>query len=258
MLDVHVLTLPSTRPDWQRQCLESVHAAAALAGDAVKVHVIPGVPGNLGKARADGYAAGTAPWKCYADDDDVVLPHAFTTLLRYLDRDVAAIFPREYVEQNGRRHAKTLQRHHLWPVRADLAAQFDHAAWPSMPDEMLRRAAAADPRGVLDLEEVVYVHRIYSGQRCRSLRREHRDEVLRVMREAPPVIKPPPLPGSDAASGWYAVRVDGVWRVGRDYWINAGGGTYPEYRRGPDSRYIDYGDHAAAHAAAERYNGGAE
>ena len=184
MLDVHILTLPDTRADWQQQCIASVELAASLSDVPVHVHVVPGVRGHLGRARAAGYAAGSAPWKCYADDDDYVLPEAFERLAPYLSHDVAAVFPRERIEQNGRFHSFTHGRHHLWPVRAELALAFDHEAWPSMPDEMLRRAAAADPRGVLDVDDVVYVHRVYVEQRCRALRRANRDEVIRTMEAA--------------------------------------------------------------------------
>lgn len=175
MLDVHILTLPDTRPEWQAEAIESTRKAAACAGFPVHVHIVPGIPGHLGRARAAGYAAGAAPWKAYVDDDDFVLPDAFQKLAPYLERDVAAVFPRERIEQNGRFHKHTQGRHHLWPVRADLAHAFDHEPWPSMPDEMLRRAAAADPRGVLDIDDVVYVHRVYFGQRCRALRKANRD-----------------------------------------------------------------------------------
>lgn len=185
-LDVHILTLPDTPADWQRQCIDSVRDAAGRAGYPVHVHIVPGIQGHLGAARAAGYSAGSAPWKCYADDDDLVLPEAFEVLGPCLDIDVAAIFPREYVEQNGRRHGFTIGRHHLWPVRADLAASFDHAAWPSMPDEMLRQAAAADPRGVLDIPDVLYVHRVYYSQRCRALRKANRAEVVESMRSGTP------------------------------------------------------------------------
>lgn len=182
MLDVHILTLPDTRRNWQEQCIASVELAASLTDIPVHIHVIPGIQGHLGRARAAGYAAGTAPWKCYADDDDYVLPGAFKALAAHLTSDVAAVFPREAVEQNGRFHKHTQGRHHLWPVRADLALSFDHETWPSMPDEMLRQAAAADPRGVIDLPDVVYVHRVYAAQRCRALRQANRAEVLQTMR----------------------------------------------------------------------------
>lgn len=180
-LDVHVLVLPDTRKAWQRACIRSVEDAVSRAAYPVHVHIVPGIPGHLGRARAAGYGVGDAPWKCYVDDDDYILPEAFEVLGQHLDKDVAAIFPREYVEQNGRRHAYTVQRHHLWPVRTEIVQAFDHAAWPSMPDEMLRRTAASDPRGVLDLEEVLYVHRMWAGQRCRALRKANRAEVARVM-----------------------------------------------------------------------------
>lgn len=181
MIDLHILTLSDSRADWRDRCVASVLDAAARAGYPVHVHVVPGIDGHLGLARARGYAVGSAPWKCYVDDDDYVLPGAFKALAPHLSSDVAAIFPRERIEQNGRFHKHTQGRHHLWPVRAELALGFDHEAWPSMPDEMLRRTAAADPRGVLDVDDVVYVHRVYVEQRCRPLRRANRPEVLRAM-----------------------------------------------------------------------------
>lgn len=181
MLDVHILTLPNSRQGWLRQCVASAKAAAAKADYPVHIHVVAGIDGHLGKARAKGYSYGSAPWKCYIDDDDYVLPEAFVVLGDHLDKDLAAVFPREYVEQNGKRHGGTTGRHHLWPVRSDLALSFEHDKWPSMPDEMLRRHAASDPRGVLDIDDVLYVHRVYTAQRCRALRKQNRAEVLRTM-----------------------------------------------------------------------------
>lgn len=70
------------------------------------------------------------------------------------------------------------------------------------------------------------------------------------------VVKPRPLPGSDAASGWYPVCVGRRWRVARDYWSNVGGGTYPSYARLPGNRYAEYLFRRSAQHAADLLNGG--
>lgn len=181
MLDVHILTLPNTRRDWQEQCIASANQAAARASYPVHIHVVQGIPGNLGASRKKGYAAGNSPWKCYIDDDDYVLPEAFELLGPHLEKGAAVIFPKERLLQNGRFHSVMYQGHHLWPIRSDLAASFDHEMWKAMPDEMLSRVGRDDPRGALWVDDVVYVHRIYLEQRCRQLRKDNEAEVTSIL-----------------------------------------------------------------------------
>lgn len=176
MLDVHILTMPSTPRNWAKQCISSVEEAIAST-PGVHLHVIEGVPGHIGKGRAAGYALGTAPWKTYVDHDDYVLPHAFQKLLEYLDKDVAAVFPREHIEQNGRLHSFTRRRHHLQTYRADLVQSFDHAAWAAVGDVIMRRLAETDSRGVIEIDEPLYVHRVYMKSGGRILRNLHNTEV---------------------------------------------------------------------------------
>lgn len=80
MLDVHILTLPTSRAAWLDQCIDSVRVAAGRAGYPVHVHIVPGTPGHLGRSRADAYAAGTQPYVTHVDHDDYVMSDAFASL----------------------------------------------------------------------------------------------------------------------------------------------------------------------------------
>lgn len=180
MLDVHILQSPDTRKDWSEQCMSSVRLAADNAGYDVNIHVLPGVPGHIGRARAKGYALGNSRWKTFVDDDDYVLPNAFSVLAPHLDKDVAAIFPREYIEQNGKRHKAIQRRHHLQVYSADLVKEFDHADWVCLGDVAVAKLAQLDPRGFLDIDDVVYVHRIYYDSKARVLRRKYLEETTRL------------------------------------------------------------------------------
>jgi glycosyltransferase involved in cell wall biosynthesis len=180
MIDVHILRSRDTKPEWYKQCLSSVREAADNAGYPVNIHEVPGVPGHIGKARARGYSKGEAKWKTFVDDDDYVLPNAFQALEPHLNTGVAAIFPREYVEQNGKRHKAIQRRHHLQVYRADLINSFPHEDWVCLGDVVVAQLAQRDPRGFLDIDDVVYVHRIYYNSKARKLRREYTDEMHRL------------------------------------------------------------------------------
>jgi hypothetical protein len=80
VIDIHVLTLPD-RADKLERCV------ASLRHPAVSVHVVEGVDGDIGAGRQQGYAAGTAPWVAYVDDDDWMEPGAFDVLAPMLDED---------------------------------------------------------------------------------------------------------------------------------------------------------------------------
>lgn len=179
MLDVHILISQDTRPEWVGQCLLSVHAAVEQAGYPVNVYTLPGVPGHIGRGRALGYAMGTGQWKTYVDDDDYVLPHAFKVLRPHLDSDVAVIFPREHAEQNGKLHPFTIPCHHLITYQADVVQLVNHEDWAAMGDVMLSQLARRDPRGSLDLDDALYVNRVYHASRGRVLRRQHQHEMAR-------------------------------------------------------------------------------
>lgn len=179
MLDVHILISKDTRPEWVGECLLSVHAAVEQAGYPVNVHTLPGVPGHIGRGRAAGYAMGSGRWKTYVDDDDYLPLHAFKALGQYLDSEVAVIFPREQVEQNGKLHSFTVPRHHLITYQADVVQLVNHEDWAAMGDVRLSQLARNDPRGFLELDDALYVNRVYYASRGRVLRKQHQHESAR-------------------------------------------------------------------------------
>lgn len=176
-LDIHILMSKDTPEEWHRQCLTSISEAVKHATYPVEVHLVAGVPGHIGKARQAGYAQGNAEWKVYVDDDDYLLPNACIALAPHLDKDVAAILPRERPLQNGQMHGFTLARHHFQVYRADVPQAFDHTQWPSFGDVAMLHEALRDPRGVLDIEDEVYIHRVYLKSKARTMRRTHRWEI---------------------------------------------------------------------------------
>lgn len=77
-IDVHLLTL-SEPAEWRDACIVS------LEGAPIQLHVLPGIPGRIGEARAAGYAQGTLPLVSFVDPDDLYEANAFTQLADALD-----------------------------------------------------------------------------------------------------------------------------------------------------------------------------
>lgn len=165
-----------------RQCLSSVQLARKFAGYEVNVFVEEGIQDHLGLGRKKGYAEGTSKWKTYVDDDDFVLPNAFSALAPYLDRDVIAICPREHSMQNGKLHATTVPRHHLITFDSEFINEHDWENWIHFGDVAAIQKAMQHPKGILELEDVLYVHRIYYNSEGRRLRRKYPEERERLLR----------------------------------------------------------------------------
>lgn len=170
MLDVHIAVMKETPAMWLAQCLDSVRAAADAAGFRVEVHVIDGVPGHIGKARAKGYALGSQPYAAYVDDDDYVLPHAFAVLADALKANPPAVYGREYRLQNGNL-TPNAHRHNMMATRRDCL--IDHAAWVGCPDIAQRRVEG------VDVMEPGYVYRVKLGSAGRALARADAQEYRR-------------------------------------------------------------------------------
>lgn len=77
-IDVHLLTL-NEPVEWRETCI------ASLEGAPIQLHVLPGIPGRIGEARAVGYAQGTLPLVSFVDPDDLYEASAFTQLADALD-----------------------------------------------------------------------------------------------------------------------------------------------------------------------------
>ena len=165
MLDCHVIVSSDTPRAWVTQCLGSVEVAQAQAPFPVSLHVVPGVPGHIGRARATGYAQGSYPYVTCVDDDDYLLPHAFAALADALQERPDAIFTRELVVQNG----KTMpgwQRHHLAAYRRDVLIDFE--PWPC--NDAMAQIRAVEHGRVVDITRPGYVHRLYGDSKARRLR----------------------------------------------------------------------------------------
>ena len=83
-IDVHLLTL--NEPDeWRKDCI------ASLAGAPIQLHVLPGIPGRIGQARAAGYTQGSLPLVSFVDPDDRYEASAFAQLADALDASPLAV-----------------------------------------------------------------------------------------------------------------------------------------------------------------------
>lgn len=169
MLDVHILVMPETPREFVGQCIASVVEASGAAPFPVHVHVLPGVDGHVGMARQAGYQLGCQPYVTFVDDDDYVLPNAFSCLADALRESPPAIFTREIQEQNGMQW-ECKERHHLAAYRRDVLSGFDFEAHPYYVD--VEMAKKADKLGAIDVMEHVYVHRVRLNSSARLLRRK--------------------------------------------------------------------------------------
>ena len=97
-IDVHLLTL-NEPAEWRAACI------ASLDGAPIQLHVVPGIPGCIGKARAAGYAQGTRPLVSFVDPDDLYEASAFTQLVDALDacpQAVMAYTDEALMDERGR------------------------------------------------------------------------------------------------------------------------------------------------------------
>lgn len=156
MLDVIVTVSESTPKAFVNECLHSVHAAADRCPYPVNVIEVPGVPGHIGRAMERGYQRSGARYVAWVDDDDFVLPNAFSCLERHFAAGWAAIHAREiHLLANGRLIPAD-RRHHLTAYRRDAipVATFESRSRPNV--HMIEAVAAS----AVDELSWVYVYRI--------------------------------------------------------------------------------------------------
>lgn len=97
-IDVHLLTLDEPA-EWRAACI------ASLEGAPIRLHVLPGIPGRIGEARAAGYARGTLPLVSFVDPDDLYEADAFAQLADALDacpQAVLAYTDEALIDEAGR------------------------------------------------------------------------------------------------------------------------------------------------------------
>lgn len=168
LLDVNIIISEDTDKLWVTQCIDSVNNAIAKADYSIKLHIVDGVPGHIGKARALAISKGSAPYVTSVDDDDYVLPEAFSILSEALKQNPDAIFTKETTLQNGH-FREGRQRHHLAVYKRELLINYNN--WPCF-DSLAQRTAVKD-MNIIDIPTSVYVHRIYLMSKARVLRRKY-------------------------------------------------------------------------------------
>ncbi|HBP1726835.1 hypothetical protein [Pseudomonas aeruginosa] len=97
-IDVHLLAL-NEPAEWREACI------ANLEGAPIQLHVVPGIAGRIGEARAAGFAAGSLPLVSFVDPDDLYEASAFTQLADALNacpRAVMAYTDEALMDETGR------------------------------------------------------------------------------------------------------------------------------------------------------------
>lgn len=156
MLDIHVLKLPGLPIEYEEQRRSSLEVAIASAGFPVKVHEVPGIAGDFGTARSNGYSVGSYPYVSFVDEDDFVTADAFSCLVKALDQKPDAIFTGEIVLQKGNSFTRN-RRHSLAVYRRDLIDHTLLKRWNFRADSAM--SALAERGTVIDVPDHVYVYR---------------------------------------------------------------------------------------------------
>lgn len=163
MLDVHIALSADTPQEWLDQCVMNAQVAVANAGYPVALHLVDGVPGHIGLARANGFAQGNFTHVTFIDDDDFVSPNAFACL----PLGPRLMFTRERLLQNDQ-DAGIGDGHHLAVLRRPDAMAHDWASYPAGGEAELYRTLGE----AVQLPDIVYTHRIYrsKGRALRNAR----------------------------------------------------------------------------------------
>jgi hypothetical protein len=152
-VDTHVLLMPDTHQRWWEEC------KASLREEPINLHETPGVKGHIGKARANGFRQGTAPYVSCIDPDDLVIPGAFQACIDALEArpDACGAFTDELlVDINGRTikpgiwsrepwnpllQLEPKYLHHIYVMRRSYVEPYLNELedkWPSLADFILK------------------------------------------------------------------------------------------------------------------------
>lgn len=97
MIDVHILISPE-RELWLDECL------ASLKRQPINLYLIDGIKNHVGRGRIKGFSQGNSEWVSFVDDDDLVLPGAFSEIEDTVRNfpTAKAIFTREeFINEKG-------------------------------------------------------------------------------------------------------------------------------------------------------------
>lgn len=186
IIDLHILHSPG----WHPELLD--RAIASTEGESVTIHVVP-YEGHLGKARANGYRQGVAPYLAFLDADDELIPGGLAALAAILDANPAlcgAYGAEERLRPDGRTEQRSDQQ---WLPIAQLtrASAMDNAILMRRTAVMphLDEAANLALRSNRLLRGLVTQHGPWQACQVPTYRWRLRDGSLRTQ----------PAPGIDAA-----------------------------------------------------------
>ena len=189
-IDCHILTTPSDDPAWTEQLADD------LAEEPVNAHWLPGVPGEMGQARAAGYALGGAEYVSWACPDDRIVPGTFELLRQALEDAPFAPF----AWAGEQRVDATLQ---------ELGAPAVH---PNGHDQRALRNSPSYVHGVIVARRALVMPALPLLERARGTAGFLADWLLHLHLAAPHRQRPP---------GWEPVHVPVVGRLWRQHAGNA-------------------------------------
>lgn len=160
MLDVITIVSDTTPKRWVAECRATVRRAAQLANFPVSSLESPGVPGNIGEAMARSLRLSRAPYVAWVDDDDFVLPNAFSCLERHFGDEPAVIFARELMLLQNGRLVPQFERHHLSVWRRDVLESMPLPTFATHTSQDMRQHVA-ERSDVVDELSWVYVWRVW-------------------------------------------------------------------------------------------------
>jgi hypothetical protein len=108
-IDCHVLTLPRFAPEWVEAMKRD------LDGEPVNQHWLEGIDGDLGSARAAGFACGDADFVTSQDPDDRLTPGVYAALRQALLDNPGAPFAWAGEKMVAEDLGPHPSRPHVWP-----------------------------------------------------------------------------------------------------------------------------------------------
>jgi hypothetical protein len=166
MLDVITVVSQTTKKGFVNQSKNSVAAAASQSAAINKIITSGGVVGNIGRAFKDSLRASTADYVCWVDDDDLVLPNAFSCVEKHLASHPAAVCAKEiYLYANGRLTFSDIsKRHHLTIYRRDVVDAMPLEDFPKFTTQSkIRYIERNFPDQIIDEPSWVYIYRKYNS-----------------------------------------------------------------------------------------------
>lgn len=136
LIDCHVLTMQGDNAAWRDELRRDLDA------EPVRQHWLPGIAGELGRARAAGLEAGGAPFVSWADPDDRIIRGTYGRLLQALQAQPQAPFAWAG-EQRVDDDLTPIGQPSVWPGGYDQRRHRNHIFGFCHGVVLIRRAALA-------------------------------------------------------------------------------------------------------------------